>query len=90
MTISPPGFAQVSNVEFFQCGQEGFTDSFDPRFALTFMGVTNNPDSVRYSYVRKSAFHNGFSSAIGVFGVDDMEIDDNVIYHTVGEGMLIN
>ena len=80
------GFAQFSNVEFYHCGQEGFTDSFDPRFALSFMGVASDPEEIRYSYVKKSTFHSGFSTAIGVFRVDNMEIKDNIIYHTVGDG----
>ena len=28
------GFARFSGVEFFNTGQEGFTESYDPRFSL--------------------------------------------------------
>ncbi|KAF3822699.1 hypothetical protein GH733_008073, partial [Mirounga leonina] len=41
------------------------------------------------SYIRGCAFHNGFSPAIGVFGTDGLDIDDNVIHFTVGEGIRI-
>lgn len=38
------------------------------------------------SYIKGCAFHNGFAPAIGVFGTDELSIEDNVIHHTVGEG----
>lgn len=41
------------------------------------------------SYVQGCAFHNAFSPAIGVFGTDGLDIDDNVIHFTVGEGNMI-
>lgn len=41
------------------------------------------------SYVRGCAFHHGFAPAIGVFGTDRVDIDDNIIHFTVGEGNII-
>ena len=76
-------------MEFYHTGQEGYIDNFDPRFSLTYMDVTSTQGEIRYSYVRKSTFHSGFNTAIGVFAVDGLEVDDNVIYHTVGAGQLI-
>lgn len=38
------------------------------------------------SYIQGCAFHDGFSPAIGVFGTEGLNIDDNIIHHTVGEG----
>lgn len=40
------------------------------------------------TYIQGCAFHDGFSPAIGVFGTEDINVDDNVIHHTVGEGKL--
>ncbi|XP_012942613.1 fibrocystin-L [Aplysia californica] len=81
------GFAQISNVEFYHTGQEGFSQNYDPRFSLTYMDVTSTEGEIRYSYVKKSTFHSGFNTAIGAFAVDGLEIDDNVVYHTVGQGI---
>uniref|UniRef100_A0A673UX60 Fibrocystin-L n=1 Tax=Suricata suricatta TaxID=37032 RepID=A0A673UX60_SURSU len=82
------GNAKISNVEFYHCGQEGFRDSTDPRYAITFLNLGRIQDHGS-SYVRGCAFHSGFSPAIGVFGTDGLDIDDNVIHFTVGEGIRI-
>lgn len=83
------GYARISNVEFFQSGQEGFNDPYDPRFSLTFLN-TGAVSDIRPSYVTNSAFHHGFSPAIGVFGTNGITISGNVIHNTVGTGTLIN
>ncbi|XP_019323389.2 fibrocystin-L isoform X1 [Panthera pardus] len=82
------GNARISNVEFYHCGQEGFRDSTDPRYAVTFLNLEQIQDHGS-SYIRGCAFHNGFSPAIGVFGTDGVDIDDNIIHFTVGEGIRI-
>ena len=64
-------------------------DNTDPRFSLAFLGVTSDKDEIRYSYVKKSTFHSGFNTAIGVFAVDGLEVDENVVYHTVGAGRIL-
>uniref|UniRef100_A0A3Q2YMV4 PKHD1 like 1, tandem duplicate 1 n=1 Tax=Hippocampus comes TaxID=109280 RepID=A0A3Q2YMV4_HIPCM len=66
--------AQLWNVEFFHSGQEGWTDEYDPRYSVAFIGLG-----------RGCSFHSGFSPAIGVFRTDDLAIEDNVIHHTVGD-----
>lgn len=38
------------------------------------------------SYIQGCTFHDGFSPSIGVFGTEGLNIDDNIIHHTVGEG----
>lgn len=38
------------------------------------------------SYIQGCAFHDGFSPAVGVFGTDGLNVDDNIVHHTVGEG----
>lgn len=39
------------------------------------------------AYIKGCAFHHGFSPAIGIFGTDGLSVDDNIIHHTVGEGI---
>ncbi|XP_069051252.1 PKHD1 like 1, tandem duplicate 1 [Lepisosteus oculatus] len=81
------GNAQIRNVEFYHTGQEGYQDSFDPRYSVAFLDL--GQVSANDSYVQGCSFHHGFSPAIGVFGTDGMNIDDNVIYFTVGEGIRV-
>ncbi|XP_073714829.1 fibrocystin-L [Misgurnus anguillicaudatus] len=80
------GKAQIRNVEFYHTGQEGWNDPSDPRYSLAFLNLRNVANE---SYIKGCAFHDGFAPAIGVFGTDGLNIDDNVIHHTVGEGLRI-
>nr|XP_055075555.1 fibrocystin-L-like [Misgurnus anguillicaudatus] len=80
------GKAQIRNVEFYHTGQEGWNDPSDPRYSLAFLNLGNVANE---SYIKGCAFHDGFAPAIGVFGTDGLNIDDNVIHHTVGEGIRI-
>ncbi|XP_045037491.2 fibrocystin-L [Desmodus rotundus] len=82
------GNARISNVEFYHGGQDGFRESSDPRHAVTFLSLGQIQEHSA-SYIRGCAFHHGFSPAIGVFGTDGVDIDDNVIHLTVGEGIRI-
>ncbi|MCJ8746157.1 hypothetical protein PDJAM_G00138700 [Pangasius djambal] len=81
------GQAQIRDVEFYHTGQEGWTDNTDPRYSVAFLnlGVVSQNDS----YIKGCAFHHGFSPAIGIFGTDGLSVDDNVIHHTVGEGIRV-
>ncbi|KAK0070514.1 fibrocystin-L [Biomphalaria pfeifferi] len=81
------GFAQISNVAFYHTGQEGFMENYDPRFSIAYVDVISAPGTARYSYVKKSSFYCGFSTAIGAFGVNGLEIDNNVVYQTVHAGI---
>ncbi|XP_033119893.1 fibrocystin-L-like [Anneissia japonica] len=81
------GYAQISNVEFYHSGQEGWTDFYDPRYSVAFLD-TGEVTVANPSYVRSCTFHNGFSPAIGVFGASGVLIEDNVIHHTVGAGII--
>ncbi|GFN92112.1 fibrocystin-l [Plakobranchus ocellatus] len=83
------GFGQFSNVEFFHTGQEGFTENYDARFSLTFMDTTSTPGQIMYSFVKRCAFHNGYSTAIGAFAIQGLEIDENTVHHTVGPGIRV-
>ncbi|XP_053415184.1 fibrocystin-L isoform X2 [Nycticebus coucang] len=86
--ITFKGNARISNVEFYHSGQEGFRDSTDPRYAVTFLNLGQIQEHGA-SYIRGCAFHHSFSPAIGVFGTDGLYIDDNIIHFTVGEGIRI-
>ncbi|XP_069076730.1 fibrocystin-L-like isoform X2 [Pleurodeles waltl] len=79
------GSARIKNVEFYHSGQEGHRDEYDPRYSLAFLNL--NEVQPNESYVQGCAFHNGFSPAIGVFGTNGLNIDDNIIHFTVGEGI---
>uniref|UniRef100_A0A8D0AJK6 PKHD1 like 1 n=1 Tax=Sander lucioperca TaxID=283035 RepID=A0A8D0AJK6_SANLU len=85
--IDYKGKAQIRNVEFFRSGQEGWTDYTDPRYSVAFLNL--GEVSEKDSYIQGCAFHDGFSPAIGVFGTDGLNVDDNVVYRTVGEGFRI-
>ncbi|XP_016299954.1 fibrocystin-L-like [Sinocyclocheilus anshuiensis] len=80
------GKAQIRNVQFYNTGQEGWNDLSDPRYSLVFYNLGR---VVGESYIKGCAFHNGFAPAIGVFGTDGLSIEDNVIHHTVGEGIRV-
>ena len=83
-----PGYARIDNVEFYHCGQEGFTEFYDPRYALTWLNVGDITPAAP-SYVRSSSFFHSFSPAIGVYGTNGLEIADNVVYHVVGAGIVM-
>uniref|UniRef100_A0A3Q2VVI1 PKHD1 like 1, tandem duplicate 2 n=1 Tax=Haplochromis burtoni TaxID=8153 RepID=A0A3Q2VVI1_HAPBU len=85
--INYKGKAQIRNVEFYHSGQEGWTDYSDPRYSVAFLNLGEvHPTQ---SYIQGCAFHDGFSPAVGVFGTDGLNVDDNIIHHTVGEGIRI-
>ncbi len=79
------GTVQLEGVEFKGCGQIGHTESYDPRFALAFV----NTGRQRNAYVRHCSFHDGYNTALGLFGTDNMEITSNVIHGTVGPSMIV-
>uniref|UniRef100_A0A3B5MPJ0 G8 domain-containing protein n=1 Tax=Xiphophorus couchianus TaxID=32473 RepID=A0A3B5MPJ0_9TELE len=88
--VSYRGKAQIRNVEFFRSGQEGWTDYYDPRYSVAFHNLGEvRKHSGNDSYIQGCAFHDGFSPAIGVFGTAGLSIDDNVVHHTVGEGIRV-
>ena len=47
------------------------------------MGTINGNESFVYG----SSFNDGFNMGIGIYGTNDIEIEDNVIHHTVGPGI---
>ncbi|KAF0024292.1 hypothetical protein F2P81_023094 [Scophthalmus maximus] len=85
--IDYKGKAQIRNVEFFRSGQEGWTDFSDPRYSVAFLNL--GKVSGKDTYIQGCAFHDGFSPAIGVFGTEELSVDDNIVHRTVGEGIRI-
>jgi len=82
------GWARFENVEFVRPGQEGFTEASDPRFGLAFLN-TGTSTSDRPSYVNGCAFVDGYSTAIGTFGANGVNITHNVVYRTIHDGIKI-
>ncbi|XP_052286416.1 fibrocystin-L-like [Dreissena polymorpha] len=80
------GYARLSNVEFYHTGQEGFTEEYDPRFSVAYVAV-GTVSNVKPSKVTKCSFHNGFNTAVGAFGIGGLDISENVVYGTVGNGL---
>ncbi|KAJ8316366.1 hypothetical protein KUTeg_006380 [Tegillarca granosa] len=81
------GWARISNVEFYRMGQEGFDSAFDPRHALTFLDVGQNQNFTP-CYVKNSTFHQGYSTAIAVYSLKGLTIQDSVIHGTVGSAII--
>ncbi|KAK3107254.1 hypothetical protein FSP39_010348 [Pinctada imbricata] len=79
------GYARLSNVEFYRGAQNGFNSFYDPRHTLTYLDI---PDTnVKPRYVKKCSFNYNFGTAIGVYGTDNLIVEDNVIYHSVGAAL---
>ena len=55
------------------------------RFSLAFLdaGTINGNES----FVEGSSFQDGYNMGIGVYGTNNITIENNVIYHTVGPGI---
>ncbi|XP_067833370.1 fibrocystin-L-like [Heptranchias perlo] len=79
------GYARIKDVEFYHSGQKGYPDYFDPRYSVAFLNLGRIVGND--SYIQGCAFHHGFAPAIGVFGTDGLDVDDNIIYNTLGEGI---
>ena len=77
------GYASLSNVEFIHMGQEGFTESYDFRSALA-ISNTGNVRTAKPSKVTSCSFHKLYSSAIGAFGIGNLELSHNIVYKSVG------
>ena len=81
------GSAQIDGVEIAFCGQEGFSDSYDPRYS--FAVLNTRIGSTDTTYVRRSSIHDGYNTGIGVFLSDGVIISDNVIHRTVGPSVIL-
>ena len=82
------GSARISNVEFRNAGQYGWNEADDPRFSLAFL-KTGAAGEENPSYIKKSTFNMNFSPALGIFGGENIVVEDNVFYHGVGSSKFI-
>ena len=62
------GNAKLKNVEFVNCGQRGYVEDYDPRFALAFMDVGDTTASIDDertddSWIRSCSFNNIYNAA---------------------------
>ena len=83
--IQYTGTAQLQGVEFIGCGQEGFVESFDPRYSMVYL----NTGAGTKSYVRHCSFHDGYNVGLGVFGTHGMNVSDNVLHKTLGTSVYV-
>lgn len=76
------GYARISDAEFVHPGQFSRNTDDDSKFGILFsnLGAYN---TVRPSYVKNSAFHHGFGTAVGIYGSSSIPILNNVVYYTI-------
>lgn len=55
------------------------------RYSLALLDVGN----LKSSYIRGNSFRDGFNTAIGVFGTNELAVVDNVIHYTVGSAVRV-
>uniref|UniRef100_H2YQB4 Polycystic kidney and hepatic disease 1 (autosomal recessive)-like 1 n=1 Tax=Ciona savignyi TaxID=51511 RepID=H2YQB4_CIOSA len=82
------GWARLSNIELVRVGQEGWTEPFDPRFGVAFVR-TGTVSPSRPSYVIACAFHELYSTGLGVFGASGINITDNVVHRAIHDGIRV-
>lgn len=58
---------------------------FSRRYSLALLDV----GYLKSSYIRGNSFHDGFNTALGVFGTNGLTIADNVVHHTVGSAVRV-
>ena len=86
------GYARFSNVEFAVAGQDGWPENYDPRYALAYLDTGDSVDAngaqkKKESYVKKCSFNYLYNSAIGIFGANNIPVEDNVIYRFINNGI---
>lgn len=79
------GRTYIDGLEVFNCGQGGFTQRRDPRYAFVFKGVTDS----KKSYVKRSSFHHNFNSGVGVHLTKGVTLEDNVVFSTSGSSIIV-
>ena len=55
------------------------------RFSLSILNV--GKIETNETFVKGCSFHDGFNTGLGVFGSDNVAIEDNVFHHVVGSGI---
>ena len=74
---------RLSNVEFRLAGQDGWSDSYDPRYALALHSLGDSDATVV-----NCSFNHLFSPAVGIFYSNNVTVRGSVVMHTVGSGEL--
>lgn len=82
------GMIRMAFVELRRVGQYGFDSAQDARFGLAFI-AGGDLSTLYKSFVANCSFHWVYSPAVGVFTSSGMDFIGNVIYRTVGDGMMI-
>uniref|UniRef100_A0A7M5X729 Cadherin domain-containing protein n=2 Tax=Clytia hemisphaerica TaxID=252671 RepID=A0A7M5X729_9CNID len=53
------------------------------RYSLAFLNVGRLDNTT--SFVKGCSFNNGFNTALGVYGTDNLQVEENVFYHGINE-----
>ncbi|XP_045208899.2 fibrocystin-L-like [Mercenaria mercenaria] len=79
------GYARLKNVEFYHTGQ---SDGINyERFSLSFVNV-GKVNYVKPSIVTKCSFRNGFHTAVGALGIENLDVSSNIIVNHFGHGIM--
>ena len=76
------GYARVSDTEFKHFGQFSRMAADDYKYGILLSNL-NAYDPARPTYVRNSAFHSGFATAVGIFNSMGMPIENNTIHRSL-------
>ena len=76
---------RANYTQFRYMGQDGYTESYDPRFALSYL-ATGSVRDAKPSIVHGCSFVDIYSTAVGAFGTGDLTIENNVVLNPVGNG----
>ena len=82
------GFLRISDVEFNLFGQYSTYAKNDFGYGILFYNL-GSYSPTRPTYIKNSAFHNGFSAAIGIIKSDRLPITNNVFHHTLDYALWI-
>ena len=87
-----PGYGRFSNVEVERGGQEGWSDNYDPRYTFAFVQTGDHVDGTgapgeAESYVRNCGLNYNYNSAIGIFGANNVGVENNVIFRHINDGI---
>ena len=67
-------------------GQEGYTDPFDPRYALVYMDTGPTNPLTKPSGLVGCSFLDSYNTVVGVFGTTGIMLRDDVMFSVIGPG----
>lgn len=79
------GYVRARYAQFKHLGQDGFTESYDPRYALAYI-ATGDVREAKPSLVSGCSFTDLFGTAIGVYGMGGLNIENSVVFEPLGNG----